>query len=496
MTYDKRASFELAKSAGLATDRFPETKHEADIAEDVLAKELAALSLEEHEKALFDVHGISGAPEESDELLEQKLLEFDVEISKIKHKDAYNIAKSLGPDYVDSRELRLMFLRSELFEATAAAEKLVLHFERKRELFGQGDVLGRDVRQSDLSEKERKILESGFFQALPSRDAAGRCIFVLNTAGVEAFPEEWDIVHESRPMWYLSMIMLKDEETQRNGCVFVIFNYNSYKSPLQNFLESFENENAMPRKLVGGHICYSDSELRPYISGFKIFVNKHDRFRIRTHFGSHDNILFELQTYGIPTEELPMSTSGSILLDRYQESLRLLRRDEALALPDTSLLPSTSSPKAKSAAILIPRRFDVLFGKHMFARQHTGTLRALHLVEMHYDTYEKANKYQKTVVAEKIMSMVHESGGRFMKQVNQEWKQVPDVEARQKVAHWFRHSRHKRSRESSSQTPIGSNISTNKRVLTSETPQKTLSVPIEKLLFVSSGPQPKLLRSN
>ena len=41
---------ELAKSAGLPEDRFPQTHDEADIAEDVLAKALDKLSLNEHEE--------------------------------------------------------------------------------------------------------------------------------------------------------------------------------------------------------------------------------------------------------------------------------------------------------------------------------------------------------------------------------------------------------------------------------------------------------------
>jgi len=98
--------------------------------------------------------------------------------------------------------------------------------------------------------------------------------------------------------------------------------------------------------------------------------------------------------------------------------------------------------------ILVPRRFDVLFGKAPESRDHTGTLRALHLVEMHFDEYNRLGKYQKTDLAERIISIVHESGGRFLMQdENGAWIETELVESRKKIAHWFRHARSKRSKQ-------------------------------------------------
>jgi hypothetical protein len=57
------------------------------------------------------------------------------------------------------------------------------------------------------------------------------------------------------------------------------------------------------------------------------------------------------------------------------------------------------------AFIGIPGRFDVLFGKSVLARDHTGTRRALHVVEMYYEDYERTDgKFQKTDIAEKVIS--------------------------------------------------------------------------------------------
>lgn len=198
MPNDKRASFELAKAAGLALDRFPETKQEADIAEDVLAQELAKLSLQDHELALFDLHGLTEALEETEHLLLQKLNEMEDEIGKIEERQAYDLAESMSPAYVKGRALRLMFLRSELMDAKAAAEKLVLHFHMKQKLFGKGEVLAREVEQSDLGPAETQILESGHVQVLPSRDASGRAILFISTDAIDNYPTEWNGEQEVR----------------------------------------------------------------------------------------------------------------------------------------------------------------------------------------------------------------------------------------------------------------------------------------------------------
>ena len=48
--------------------------------------------------------------------------------------------------------------------------------------------------------------------------------------------------------------------------------------------------------------------------------------------------------------------------------------------------------------ILVPRRFDVLLGRGKTASEHTGNLRAFHIVEMNRERYEHAGKFEKTQI--------------------------------------------------------------------------------------------------
>ena len=102
-----------------------------------------------------------------------------------------------------------------------------------------------------------------------------------------------------------------------------------------------------------------------------------------------------------------------------------------------------------SQVVLIPRRFDVLLGRGKTASEHTGNLRAFHIVEMNRKRYELAGKFEKTQIAEKIVHLIHQSYGRFLKKDQDSenggtgicWVETSTEEAREKISHCFRRLR-------------------------------------------------------
>lgn len=189
MVNKKAVCVELAREAGLSTERFPKTHQEVAKAEDALAKELEKMSLDEQEKALFDVHGISHVEVEEDpQMVQESLNKLELAIEGIEKKDAYNEAKFLNESYVTSKDFRMLFLRGEDFDIEVAAQTIVYHFELKKELFGNGEILAREVMQSDLEPADRYIVESGIYQLCSERDASGRTIQIINCDG----PDEMD----------------------------------------------------------------------------------------------------------------------------------------------------------------------------------------------------------------------------------------------------------------------------------------------------------------
>ena len=136
----------------------------------------------------------------------------------------------------------------------------------------------------------------------------------------------------------------------------------------------------------------SDPIQRAHVTGVKLFIDPNVRFRLRSHQGTLQEINFELQTFGIPTHDSPMKEDGSWSNEWHKQWLMAQRvREEKLVISASPPLPANAtanvSPQTQDdnddnndEIILIPRRFDVLFGRGKHEREHTGNLRALHFL--------------------------------------------------------------------------------------------------------------------
>ena len=243
-------------------------------------------------------------------------------------------------------------------------------------------------------------------------------------------------------MWYMFYAVMQDEEAQRMGVVSVKSNY-GVKARCESFScvkQMYRLCSGLPKKVVGFHYSYDNASLKPFVQGVQLFLAKDVRTRFRTHFGHHDRIMFELRTFGIPTEYHPIQPNGDLSLEWHKVWLDTRRVNE-------------ESESTSQHNMILPRRFDVLFGRGKYCREHTGNRRALHLVEMHRSEYEKAGKPEKTAIADRIVRIIHESLGRFLKWENRGWVEVDSLVGREKITHYFRHLRSKTMiRESTDET--------------------------------------------
>ena len=97
-----------------------------------LAKEMNQMSIQERDRVLYDIHGVSEVITETPDLIEERLFELEVELHKIFPKPAYDQAMYSDPDYVLDTKFRLMFLRADLFDAKKAAARMVRYFRDKQ----------------------------------------------------------------------------------------------------------------------------------------------------------------------------------------------------------------------------------------------------------------------------------------------------------------------------------------------------------------------------
>ena len=152
-----------------------------------LAEELNNLSIRVREDALHDIHGVAYAINETKELVDKSLKDFDQIIQLKKDKksaQAYELAASISEEYVSSRKRRLMFLRAERFVCKKAANRYFNFFRNKLDLFGEAKLC-KDITLDDLDEDDMDCLRAGHHQMVPIRDRSGRLVVSVTHANVK-----------------------------------------------------------------------------------------------------------------------------------------------------------------------------------------------------------------------------------------------------------------------------------------------------------------------
>eukprot|EP00536_Pseudo-nitzschia_multiseries_P008200 jgi/Psemu1/197490/e_gw1.205.15.1 len=369
------------------------------------------------------------------------LQQLEQELQRItRPNDAVREAQRMNPEYVNRKEFLLMFLRlfvqENAFDVKQAAAKMVLYFDTKKLIFGCGEILGRDVRLSDLSVDDRAAMDSGAWQTMPDRDAAGRVV-VFYAPGQRIFKT---VEHWMRAMWYMLNLIAKDEGNQKSGVVMVMYlrGFGSIRDNIEEAKKIAIVRDAIPQKFAALHYCYNDDSMTALVTAQKIhFLTRNQRSHTRDHLGSHNEVCFRLETYGIHIDRKILLENGHLGMAWYNQWIKLREAAEAET-------PSITSGAATSTVetTVIPNNFDVLFGRGRNTREHCGNLRCAVLVEMYQQQYESCSKAEKTAIAERIIDMVKECGGKFLKKDRKYgWQEVPDNKAREKVAHFFRHLR-------------------------------------------------------
>jgi hypothetical protein len=444
-------------------EKIPATQADADVVDKALAEEVAKMNVTDREKANFDIHGLFQINNKKPDDVEERFAKFENEIQKIlaqkKDKASTLTMKHViehYPSFVYDRKFRCIFLRSAKFDPKQAAKRIIKHFEVKKEIFGDGAILGRDVKLSDLSKTDLSVLQSGSVQFVPNaRDAGGRSIFIIRPTVLNELPEY--VTHENvmRAWYYVWMTTLKGEECNKNGIVVINYLVGSTGGKSKLFQEFKKRQNSLPVNIEAIHFCFNNSIIRPMMAAQKMVMPKCQRARLRSHFvKDHEEALFKLQTYGIPVDEVLLperNKSSTPFLDwlktrQYQEEKRNLSLSYTIESDNTDVDNTEDEEEENDDNGIVPKMNDVLFGKKKTLKEHPGNQRCMALVQANYKKYEEASKFAKTDIAESIISTIHSQfNGRFIKWNKDEscWDEVERNIARDKIAHNFRHLRRK-----------------------------------------------------
>jgi hypothetical protein len=190
------ATVGTAAAAAVSTSSREENVEPASLTEDtmdsILARELHQLSLEDREAINEEIHGVHTlAVPETPNFVWEKLEEMERALLLMQHPrhrqhhmggdgrgavagDAYREAMLLGSQYIHDPNLRLMFLRADLFNASRAAARLVKFLQLLRDYLGPEALVHKPWTLRIFGPDDLTALKCGVFQIFPGRDQAGR----------------------------------------------------------------------------------------------------------------------------------------------------------------------------------------------------------------------------------------------------------------------------------------------------------------------------------
>ena len=115
-----------------------------------------------------------------------------------------------------------------------------------------------------------------------------------------------------------------------------------------------------------------------------------------------------------------------------------------MGMGNMNIIGSNSQPKHHEAVndTIVIRPNDVLCGRGKISFNHSGNRRFRHVISQSIDEYKAAgSKWEKSLVAAKLVSEIHSTGGRFLKQKKNnedEWYELSSSECKSKVSHAIR----------------------------------------------------------
>ena len=158
------------------------------------------------------------------------------------------------------------------------------------------------------------------------------------------------------------------------------------------------------------------------------------RARVRLHYGSYTEWIYESMTFGIPHQLIPLTTDFKIKTKNHWDYLEMRKIAEEF------------TPSGNELGMIkmtdLPANNDILLGKGKPIQEFRGNQRLAMIVDDYEEQYHvESSKTDKTALASAIVKKIQATNGRFLSKESGIWIEVHDNLARDKVSHMFRHQR-------------------------------------------------------
>ena len=290
------------------------------------------------------------------------------------------------------------------------------------------------------------------------------------------------IILQLRTIYYVMMHLIqRDENAKEYGIITLLYavGHSQFKFRQRDEMKLVtELMNSLPIKNVSNHVCTDDPTISLIMNTIRPLISNYVLSRHKIHCGTHLEIHYELLTYGIPVQVLPVNTDGQYSNANHAQWLQQRRSDEEqqngrreenavvkshgesqletseqraegqhLASSTTMhyTAPSSVLPQAIPSSILsspIPSSLrppsivangsmgilggggimttatskDVLLGRGSSTDNFSGNVQFRNFLRQHLQEYETTAKQHKTELASKLLHKLKTEGGvRFLK---------------------------------------------------------------------------------
>lgn len=307
-----RASFIGIPSNNLDTEQAPGRRRSS------LAEHSAAI-IESIRASLFDtptsshldiekIYNQTPTPDETPDLIQEKLAEFEVVLAKLDEKKKTGCLKAAEKCPGECNDgFKLVFLRCEVFKVEKAVDRWAKYWNTRIEVFGEEKAFLPLAPAGNLEGNDDASL---FVQVAEKTDPEGRAIVVF-----DFWQESSEATSEAllQAFWYQVHIALRRESAQKRGivvCTRGLKKYSDWRPSLSKQI-GLSGKGILPVRFAGMHMINPPTFVSIILRFVRPVVGKKLRNRFYMHYGSKDELLESLARFGLGSEDtLPVLFGG------------------------------------------------------------------------------------------------------------------------------------------------------------------------------------------
>ncbi|KAL3919366.1 MAG: hypothetical protein SGILL_003789, partial [Bacillariaceae sp.] len=214
---------------------------------------------------------------------------------------------------------------------------------------------------------------------------------------------------------YWIHVLSEDIETQKKGFVWILTpsrkSVDKYKQLLGTDLQVFQDCKDLfdnkPVRVSAMHFVHPPGALLQLLKAFFMLrlSSQEERSKTKFHSGSSLETQYDLHSYGIPVQELPITATGTIKT-----------KNHLLWIKGRKLIDKVNEHGAMSQqrfGVFHPGLSDVLFSRGGNAT-HFGNMELRQMMMSRMDHYNNGGRKERLEDRKEIVDLVHKNGGRFL----------------------------------------------------------------------------------